>query len=168
MQGVIIFAPNNKQYKILHEDYIKFFQVRGNEPSIKYRYLQVRMNSSLCNNLYYLYPNMNSSFEEYENIIYAIAQMIYTCYVDRYIKKQWVTVEVEEFIVMRKCHSLYEADRQNRVTLKRVIEVLNEQSPTNLNKMIRRFQNKKNQTHTQHTQTQHNQKNFKRILTKNN
>ena len=177
MQGVIIFAPNNKQYKILHEDYIKFFQVRGNEPSVKYRYLQVRMNSSLCNNLYYLYPNMSYSFEEYENIIYAIAQMIYACYVDRYIKKQWVTVEVEEFIVMRKCHSLYEADRQNRVTLKRVIEVLNEQSPTNLNKMIRRFQNKKTQSNTHpntqpntqtHTQKQHKPANFKRILTKNN
>ena len=107
---------------------------------------------------------MASEFEEYENIIYAIAQMIYTCYVDRYIKKQWVTVEIEEFNVIRKCHSIYEADRQNRITLKKVIDVLNEQSPTNINKMIRRFQNKKNNKHTQRVPT--NVDKQKRILTK--
>jgi len=166
MQGVIIFAPNNKQYKILHEDYIKFFQTRGNEPSIKYRYLQVRMNSLICNNLYHLYPNMASEFEEYENIIYSIAQMIYTCYVDRYIKKQWVTVEIEEFNVIRKCHSIYEADRQNRITLKKVIDVLNEQSPTNINKMIRRFQNKKNNKYIHNQNVNTNTNKQKRILTK--
>ena len=143
MQGVIIFAPNNKQYKIIHQEYIKFFNTRGNEPSVKYRYLQVRMDSLMCNNLYHLYPKFTSDFEEYENILYAIAQIIYTSYVDRYIKKQWVTVEIEEFNVMRKCHSIYEADRKSRITLNKVIEVLNQQSPTNLNKMIRRFQNKK-------------------------
>jgi hypothetical protein len=143
IQGVIIFAPDNKQYKILHSEYLNLFQARGNEPSIKYRYLQVRMNRSLCDILYYLYPNMTYQFEEYENTIYKIAQIIYTCYVNRYIKKQWVTVEVEEFNVMRKCHSLYEADRKNRITLNKVNDILNQQTPTNLNKMIRRFQNEK-------------------------
>jgi hypothetical protein len=163
MQGVIIFAPNNKQYKIIHQEYLNFFNVRGNEPSVKYRYLQVRMDSLMCNNLYHLYPKSASDFEEYENILYAIAQMIYTSYVDRYIKKQWVTVEIEEFNVMRKCHSIYEADRKSRITLNKVIEVLNQQSPTNLNKMIRRFQNKK--TNNQRIPVTNLNK-HKRVLTK--
>ena len=79
-QGVIIFAPNNKQYKILNKDYLKFFSVRGNEPSIKYRYLQVRMNSHLINIFLDLYPNMIEKFEDYENVIYSIAQNIYKSY----------------------------------------------------------------------------------------
>ena len=144
-QGVIIFAPNNKQYKVLHEEYLELFEARGNEPSIKYRYLQVRMNSNLVNTLYKLYPSMSSKFEEYEEAIYSIAQNIYKSYVDRYIKKKWVNVAVEEYNVMRKCHSFHEKDRkQNRISLKKIIEMLNEQPPTVLNKMIRRFQNEKN------------------------
>jgi hypothetical protein len=169
IQGVIIFSPDNKQYKILHSEYLNLFQARGNEPSIKYRYLQVRMNRSLCDILYYLYPNMTYQFEEYENTIYSIAQMIYTCYVNRYIKKQWVTVEVEEFNVMRKCHSLYEADRKNRVTLNKVMDILNQQTPTNLNKMIRRFQNEKKLNNTQNVPNTFVPKNFnkqKRFLSK--
>lgn len=144
MQGVIVFAPNNKQYKVLHTQYLEFFRARGNEPSIKYRYLQVRMQEQMVNKLYDLYPNMSSKFEEYENALYAIAQNIYNSYIARFIKKKWVTVAGEEFNVIRECHSFHEQDRkQNRISLDKVIEILNKQTPTNLNKMIRRFQNEK-------------------------
>jgi hypothetical protein len=144
LQGVIIFAPNNKQYKIVNKEYLDLFNVRGNEPSIKFRYLQVRMNQETVNNLYSLYPTMTHSFEDYENALYAIAQNIYNSYVDRFIKKKWVTVAAEEFNVIRACHSFHEQDRkQNRISIKKVIEILNEQSPTSLNKMIRRLKNEK-------------------------
>jgi|694.fasta_scaffold55190_3 hypothetical protein len=144
LQGVIIFAPNNKQYKVVNKEYLDLFNVRGNEPSIKFRYLQVRMNQETVNNLYSLYPTMTHLFEDYENSLYAIAQTIYNSYVDRFIKKKWVTVAAEEFNVIRACHSFHEQDRkQNRISIKKVIEILNEQSPTSLNKMIRRFKNEK-------------------------
>ena len=145
MQGVIVFAPDNKQYKVIHTQYLDLFNTRGNEPSIKYRYLQVRMQEEMVNTLYKLYPNMSSKFEEYENIIYSIAQNIYNSYIARFIKKKWVTVAGEEFNVIRECHSFHEQDRKkNRISLAKVIEILNKQTPTNLNKMIRRFQNEKN------------------------
>jgi len=125
IQGVIIFAPNNKQYKVVNKDYLDLFNVRGNEPSIKYRYLQVRMNEVVVNNLYSLYPDMRSVFEDYENILYSIAQNIYNSYVDRFIKKKWVTVAAEEFNVIRSCHSFHEQDRKkNRISIKKVIDIL--------------------------------------------
>ena len=52
IQGLIVFTPD-KIFKILNKKYKEFFNVRGNEPSIKYRYLQVRMNSEQLNKLYY-------------------------------------------------------------------------------------------------------------------
>ena len=144
LQGVIIFAPNNKQYKVVNKEYLNLFNVRGNEPSVKYRYLQVRMVENMVNNLYRLYPTMTHLFEDYENVLYSIAQNIYNSYVDRFIKKKWVTVAAEEFNVIRACHSFHEQDRkQNRISIKKVIDILNEQTPTNLNKMIRRFKNEK-------------------------
>ena len=44
----------------------------------------------------------------------------------------------EEYQVMRACHSWHLEDRaKNRISLRKVIEKMNEQIPTNLNKMIR-------------------------------
>lgn len=144
LQGVICFAPDNKQYKIIHHEYQDLFRARGNEPSIKFRYLQVRMNRRYTDMLYHLYPKWESKFDEIENTIYDIARNIYTAYVQRFIKKRFVTVPTEEFIVIRECHKWHEEDRtNNRISIEKVIETLNQQSPTSLNRMIRRFRNEK-------------------------
>lgn len=164
IQGVIIFAPNNCQYKIINMNYLDLSNARGNEPSIKYRYLQVRMQKPMVDMLYHLYPEMIKTFELYENTIYSIAKNIYTSYVQRFIKKKWVTVAGEEFNVIRACHSWHENDRKvNRITIEKVIEILNEQSPTNINKMIRHFHNEK--VHQQETQVNIQQRNRSNTVT---
>jgi hypothetical protein len=144
LQGIIAFGADNKQVKIVNKDYQDLFFARGNEPSIKFRYLQIRMNRRFVNMLYYLYPDMYNTFDEYENIIYNIAKNIYTAYIQRFIKKRYVTVPKEEFAIIRDCHSWYMSNRdENRVSLEKIINVLNEQTPTNLNHMIRRFKMEK-------------------------
>jgi hypothetical protein len=140
IQGVIGFTSDNKQIKILNKDYQDLFLVRGNEPSVKFRYLQVRMNRRYLNMLYHLYPDMADAFDAYENIIYDIAHVIYLAYVKRFIHKSYVTVPVEEFAVIKECHSWHLSNRlENRISLTQIINVLNKQSPTNINHMIRRF-----------------------------
>lgn len=144
LQGVICFAPNNLQYKIIHQEYQDLFRARGNEPSIKFRYLQVRMNRKLTDMLYHLYPKWEEVFDEIENTLYDIARSIYSAYVQRFIKKRFVTVPTEEFAVIRECHKWHEEDRTaNRISIEKVINVLNTQGPTSLNRMIRRFRNEK-------------------------
>ena len=140
LQGIICFAPNNNQLKINNKEYSTLFNVRGNEPSIKFRYLQVRNDRKTANALYNLYPDSNSTFDEIENIIYEICKNIYSAYVQRYIKKKFITVPKEEFAVMRECHKWHEEDRRlNRINLNKILEVFNTQTSTNVNKMIRRF-----------------------------
>jgi hypothetical protein len=139
-QGVIGFTDDNRQIKVIHKDYQDLFRARGNEPSIKFRYLQVRMNRNFVNMLYHLYPDMVETFEEYENTLYDIGRSIYNAYVQRFIKKSYVTVPREEFAVISECHSWHLKDRTgNRISLNQVIRVMNKQSPTHLNHMIRRF-----------------------------
>jgi hypothetical protein len=140
LQGVIGFNENNKQVKIINKDYQDLFHARGNEPSIKFRYLQVRMNSALVNMLYHLYPDMTETFDEYENTLFEIGRGIYRAYVNRFIKKRYVTVPREEFAVIRECHTWHLVDRtENRISLDQVVIIMNQQSATNLNHMIRRF-----------------------------
>jgi hypothetical protein len=139
-QGVIVFAPDNKQYKILNKNYQDLFQARGNEPSIKFRYLQVRMDRKLVDMLFYLYPDFTPYFDDYENTLYDIAVSIHSAYVQRFMKKQYISMPREEYAIMRDCHTWHLEDRDNnRMTLEKVIHMLNLQSPTNLNHMIRRY-----------------------------
>ena len=146
LQGIICFTPNNKQIKINHCDYNDLFKARGNEPSIKFRYLQVRMNRKIVDMLYHLYADMSETFDDIENNIYDITKSIYNAYVQRFIKKRFVTVPTEEFAVVRECHSWHEEDRVvNRITLDKVMEVFNKQSPTAINRMLRRHKLEKEQ-----------------------
>ena len=141
LQGVIGMTSDNRHIKVMNDDYKELFWVRGNEPSIKFRYLQVRNKErKLINMLLYLYPEMRKTFDEYENILYDIARSIYRAYVQRFIKKRYVTVPKEEFVVIRECHSWHLDNRMtNRISLNKVVDVLNTQTPTSLNHMIRRF-----------------------------
>lgn len=140
VQGIICFGPDCRQIKVLHNDYLEMFQTRGNEPSIKFRYLQVRMNRKMTEMLYSLYPELRDTFNDYENTLYDIARCIYRAYVQRFIKKRYVTVPVEEYQVIKECHSWHLSNREtNRISLECVIQHLNKQSATNLNHMIRRF-----------------------------
>lgn len=139
-QGIVCFGPNNVQLKILQKEYQEMFHARGNEPSVKFRYLQVRMNRKMTEMLYKLYPEMREVFDDYENTIYDVARSIYHAYVQRFIKKRWVTVPREEYKVIEDCHTWHLTDRtNNRISLERIIYLLNKQTPTNLNHMIRRY-----------------------------
>ena len=144
LQGIIGFTSDNKQVKIVSEEYQSLFKIRGNEPSLKFRYLQLRMNKNV-QLLYMLYPNMVNTFNDYEDSLFHIAQYIYNSYVDRFIKKTFVTVPREEFGIIRECHSWHIKDRgNNRISRDYVINELNRQSPTNLNRMIKRFKMSQN------------------------
>ena len=155
-QGVIAFLPDNRQLKILIQEYQDYFRVRANEPSVKYRYLQVRMNKRLTNGLYTLYPEHAKDFEEYERTLYKIAQMIHRSYIARYINKRYTTVPTQEYKVMRACHTWHMEDRaNNRISEERVIDVLNEQTATDLNHMIRRFRVDVSKQKEQHAKRQH-------------
>lgn len=145
-QGIIAFDKENKKVvKVFHQSYQDLFKARGNEPSIKFRYLQVRMQKRTLNMLYHLYPDKIEVFDEYENTLFDIARSIYRSYVQRFIKKRYVTVPKEEFSVIRECHSWHLSDRQNnRISIDTVINFMNKQPPTSLNHMIRRYKLEKN------------------------
>ena len=153
LQGIVIYdTTTNKQYKVFNRDYYDLFQVRGNEPSVKYRYLQIRNNKRLVDDLYYLYPKFADAFDDYENTLCECAKAINKYYIDRFIKKKYITVPKEEYQVMTECHKWHLEDRtKNRISLRKVIDILNEQPPSNLNRIIRRFKNEeaKSQMSTQ-------------------
>ena len=142
--GLDVYDENNKPYLIMNSEYSKLKSVRGNEPSIKYRYLQIRMDREKVDMLYYLYPKFADQFDNYENILYECAKQINYNYIKRFIKKKYITVPREEYQIMKKCHQWHLQDRErNRISLTKIIEILNEESATILNRIIRKYKNEK-------------------------
>ena len=139
-QGIIGFHENGRVFKIYNDQYNELFQIRGNEPSIRFRYLQLRMDCEKTKTLKYLYPDFKDDFDKYENTLYDIAKKIYKNYVDRFIKKEFITVPKDQFFIMKKCHEWHVQDKvNNRINLNVVQNCMNLQTPTFLNHLIRNF-----------------------------
>jgi hypothetical protein len=137
-QGVICFAPANRQVKILNPLYKDLTDVRGNQPSIKFRYLQVRNDVAMVDRLLQLYPHMKPEFDEYDANIDDIAVNIFQAYTNRFIRKMYVKTPQEEYGVIRACHGWHIMDRRsNRVTLAVVKKHLLQQTPVGINHMIK-------------------------------
>ena len=138
-QGIIVFSDSDCVCKILTRNYQRFFNVRGNESSVKYRYLQIRNDQESAEMLSYLYPKLSDTFDEYEECLLEITKDIHQSYIRRYIKKEYVTLPREEFQIMKLCHEWYLEDRNhNRISFRKVTEVMNGTHASALNKMIRR------------------------------
>lgn len=141
LQGTVVFTPTT-QIKVLNTEYKYYFDIRGNEPSIKFRYLQLRMDRQKRRDLMDLYPTHVPIFDSYEDIIYDIAQNIKNAYVERFIRKQFVRMPQEEYAIMKQCHEWHHENRdQHHINFQRVIDIINDQSPTKLNHLIRRYIN---------------------------
>ena len=134
-QGVLVFFKDfkdnekgeTKQLKIVNTKYQLYSQVRGNEPNVKLRYLQVRSHPIYSKLIYELYPEHINSFLTYENIIIKISKNIHNAYVSRFVNKNYVVVSHEEYRVIQECHGWHISDRaNNKVTLSQVIRTLNQ------------------------------------------
>lgn len=141
-QGIILFhKTKNLQLKVYSSQYNKLFQLRGNNPNIRFRYLEVRKDADTKKEFIRLYPFYEDVFLEYENILYQLAKLIRYYYIQRYIKNKYVTLPKEEYILMKKCHDWYLFDRTaNKINVSKVLEILNHEEALAMYKMIRRYQ----------------------------
>lgn len=141
LQGVIMFTEN-QQVKILNRTYKYLASLRGNESSVKYRYLQVRMDRDRKRDFQELYPLFQEQFDQYEDTIYEIVVQIFNAYLNRFIHKKHTTMPPEEYAIMKECHSWHISNRsENHISMGKVMEVMNNQDSSKVNKMIRRYLN---------------------------
>lgn len=136
-QGVFGTHSSGKQIKILNPTYQSLFELRGNEQSVPFRYLQIRNVKEQNDRFRQLYPANVPTFNMYELFLEKIANYIHTSYLQRFQEKKFVVVPQEEYRVVVVCHSWHIQTRKF-VTLEKVREILSQQSPVALNTMIRR------------------------------
>lgn len=154
IQGVIVFLPDGNQFKIMHSEYLKLFEIRGNEPSILFRFLQLLTGTQEDREkialLEKLYPEKIPKFALYRKTIKDISSEMHSVYIQRYIRKEFIKLPREEFNVLKRVHSNYMDLRKNhaefyestgrKIPHVSIVDIENEllqQPPSKLNHMIR-------------------------------
>jgi len=127
--------------KIVSSKYKEYQNIRGNESNILYRYINLRKNIDKIKKLIELYPNYNLKFHIIENKIKTLASKIYNFYVERYIKKRYVTRPREEYLVMKDAHEWHKKDRDiNKNNVNNILNIINNQPSINIFRMINKLE----------------------------
>lgn len=145
--GFVIFLPDGTQFKIYCDKYYDLFMLRGNEPSIKFRYLSIRMDDQKNEMYRALYPRWAPQFDKYDEVLEIIFTDLYDKYHKRFIHKQWVEVPEKEFTVLLAFHREYKNTGAKLVRW-RAQEVFNNLSPSLLNHLIGAYLQKERQAAT--------------------
>jgi hypothetical protein len=145
LQGFLIVGET-ATYKILHDDYKKLFDVRGNIPSLRFRYLQLRRYS--CDKklkvedleeFKKLY-NFEADETDIELEIFELCEDLHEKYMAVYVfhdKELPSLSETEQNFLSRTVHKAYlESDRRVNTTPSRINDLLTHAEPPILNKLL--------------------------------
>jgi hypothetical protein len=140
--------------KLTSKQYQALAELRGNEPSVIFRYLQLRceMNSpgeseagsvasrkQRFESFRNLYPERWPEFDECETILKNAINTIYQGYIKRYLKHEYIHLPQELWHVARNLHDAYLQNPQlNKISLELVQRHVNQLPAVRQNFIIRR------------------------------
>lgn len=107
LQGYILKDKNNKRMIIENKDFISVKQLKGNKPSIKFQYLNLRLKNQ--HNIFKkFYPEYQQYFTEVEQNFTKLVNKIYQTYVRVFIHKDknWI-VQDEYWTFLNKMHWIH-------------------------------------------------------------
>lgn len=91
-QGLFVHVPGKCMFKVLCQNYNELRKVRNNHPNILKRYMEIRDNDVLREQMYTLFPFYNPLFDHSEQLLESISQYVYKQYIRRYVYKQYAVV----------------------------------------------------------------------------
>jgi hypothetical protein len=144
LQGILMCDPiQHVNYKIMNDTYKRYYDIRDNSPSVKFRYLQLRGDPEKKSVLQEMYPNFCEEFQNYEGLLLKSCRFILVNYIKRFVNKEYVKISPEEYKVMKECHTWHLLDKtKNIVTVNIIIQQMNKQTPVHLNRIIKIYKNK--------------------------
>lgn len=140
-QGVICFdRSSNHQWKLIHPLYKHYWEIRNNNPNLYLRYLEIRQDARKREDFFRLYPRFIDIAEKIEEKIFQLSKHLCDAYIERYIRKRFLSLPKQEFFVLKKAHEWHNADKEhNRIYRDKIYTLLNEQPSNSLYQMVKRF-----------------------------
>lgn len=146
-QGIVAFAPNNQQFKILNKHYKELYDIRANRSDVVLRYLELCRDEVKLPIFMSIYPNLERRFKSAEQ--YVQNQLIYylhDVYIGRHIRKEVIKLDAQEHYCVKECHKWYRNQRSQgntraKVTRGKVREIFEQQVGWAISKMLVRYYN---------------------------
>ena len=140
-QGIIVFNNDFTQsVKYINQTYHRGVRLRGNCPSIKFRYLEL-LHSKAERDIHEfvdLYSEHISEFSKIQEIINNICTQVHRIYMNRYINKQYVVTDSDLHILLKLIHNKFIQSRQP-TTIITVKESFMDMTPVYMNRVIKKF-----------------------------
>lgn len=133
-QGVLLMSEHGF-YKVVSKMYTFFHSLRGNQPNIILRYLELLNDEEKLNYYVQLYPEFVHRFIDVQNTLNHLCKKIHDAYVRRFVKKQFVFLPKLQFLFLKKVHNTY-VNTSEKTTIERVSSLLLQESPVSLYRMI--------------------------------
>lgn len=147
-QGVICITALGKSAKCTNCENDKLMKIRGNQPNVVYRYVQLRWTNDLDTFLR-LYPEHTAKFEEWEKIYTHIVHNIMRKYIERYINKKTAVLPPEQYKAMVQVHQFYLTnlrEKKEHVTMEHINQVLGTWEERAVSELIAKYREREIQT----------------------
>ena len=122
LQGVILMNEKGQCVKIMKHEYVEGFKLRGNQPNILLRYIELQQegDAKKVEKFYNMYPEHKNNILQFTDTIDNICYYVFRKYRNRFIRKQVSIVPADLYYVIRELHDGYLKDRTKIVTPERV------------------------------------------------
>jgi hypothetical protein len=126
--------------KLSNPHYMMFRNIRGDNPNINIRYLELTRGRCMGDAQKFIDMNArySSRFNKMEDEIRQLCPIVYNYYIGKYVTKRCTNVPTPEYIAVRYIHQWHIYNRRtNVVTKEKVARLINEMSPSDIWKLIR-------------------------------
>lgn len=150
--GVILFLPDGKMCKVVSCDYYVKKQIRGSEPNLRIRYLQLKQLATTAKKkdavshyqLQCMFPEKKKMFEQIEKNLVKLVNHLYVLFIDHWVNQANRNTLSREIINI--LNAVFNEDRtvvnkylsfdQKNALRKRIINQVNLWNPKEINSMI--------------------------------
>jgi hypothetical protein len=147
-QGVIVITADGKSAKCTNPQNDRLMKIRGNQPNVVYRYVQLRWSNDLEDFLG-LYPEHTAKFEEWEKIYTHIIHNIMRKYIERYINGKTAVLPPEQYKVMTQVHQYYLNNlrvNKQHVTMEHINQIIGTWEERAVSELIAKYRERESQT----------------------
>lgn len=128
-------TSDSGNFKIYNDDYLYYFELRNNSPSIPFAYLHNVFDERKNADFRKMYPEFSDTFNFYDAEIQEIAKNLQAKYIKRFVMKQNFVVPKYVHAILYAVHGIFISKREP-TTAATVIEAMKNVPISNVNKII--------------------------------
>jgi hypothetical protein len=146
-QGIILINEKGECVKVMKQEYVEAFKLRGNQPNILLRYIELQQqgDGERVERFFNMYPEHKDTIITFTEVIEDICNFIFRKYRNRFIRKQVAIVPPDLYYIIRELHDGYLKDRTQIVTPERVISYVHSLEPLKLLGLFNSYNKRKNE-----------------------